>query len=225
MAQYEHLRLARLPERMERRRRPGFGSTPPRDPSVHGSRLAREVEAVLADHRRARPAVIDPSLILRVRLDTNISEEQWASIGLTLLSSDLDRSLILFSNENELRAFRDRLDAYVRPSSGGGNPPYAAFVGAIAAVESVTARDRIGRRFKDEGFAGPDDFDPSETYVVDVEIWDLGDRTLREARVNQIDRYVTESGGSVLDRYIGPSVGLTRVTVGGDALQIGRAHV
>ncbi|MEQ1617706.1 MAG: S8 family peptidase [Terricaulis sp.] len=217
MAQYEHLSLTRLPERMERRRQPGFGSAPPRDPGVHGPRLAREVDVVLADHRRTRPAAIDPALILRVRLDAAVSEEQWASLGLTLLSSDPDRSLVLFASEQDLHSFRERLTAYSGPvREGKANPPYASFVSAISAVEPVSARDRIGRRLKDEGFAGPEDFDVAATYIVDVEVWDLGTRALREAKISEIDGYVTQSGGAALDRYVGPSVALSRVRVRGD---------
>ncbi len=220
MARYDHLRLARLPERLERRKRPGFGSMPPRDHAVHGARLAREVEDVLADNRRARPAAIDPALILRVRLDAQVSEEQWASIGLTLLSSDADRSLILFASARDLAAFQARLSAYSQPAQPGrANPPYAGFVTAIASVSAVDPGDRVGRRFKDEGFAGPEDFDEAAEYTVDVEVWDLGQRALREARIEQVESFAISQGGAVIDRYIGPSITLTRIRASGAALR------
>ncbi len=220
MARYDHLRLARLPERLERRKRPGFGSMPPRDHAVHGARLAREVEDVLADNRRVRPAAIDPSLILRVRLDAQVSEDQWASIGLTLLSSDADRSLVLFSNTRDLAAFQARLSAYAQPpQQGRANPPYAGFVTAIASVAAVDPGDRVGRRLKDEGFAGPDDFDPTADYTVDIEIWDLGQRALREAKIDAVDAFAVAQGGAVIDRYVGPSIALTRIRASGAALR------
>jgi len=149
VARYDHLRLTRLPERLERRKRTGFGSAPERDPSVHGPRLKREVDAVLTDFRRVRPAAINPSLILRVRMDSLVTEDQWASIGLTLLASDPDRSLVLFASEQDLRTFQQRLAAYSGPvPQGQANPPYAGFVASIASVEPVGPGDRIGRRFR-----------------------------------------------------------------------------
>lgn len=220
MAQYDHLRLARLPERFERRKRPGFGSVLPRDHSVHGKRLSREIEDVLADHRRARSAIIDPSLILRVQLDAPISEDQWAGIGLTLLSSDPDRSLVLFASAHELNAFQTRLAAYQQPPQDGkANPAYAAFVTAIASVTPIVPADRVGRRLKDEGFVGPEDFDPVTEYTVDVEVWDLGERLLREAKVAAIDAYVVRQGGHAIDRYVGPSIALTRIRANGATLR------
>lgn len=220
MARYDHLRLTRLPERLERRKRPGFGSAPERDPSVHGPRLKREVDAVLNDFRRTRPAAINPSLILRVRMDSLVTEDQWASIGLTLLASDPDRSLVLFASEQDLRTFQQRLAAYSGPvPQGQANPPYAGFVASIASVEPVGPGDRIGRRFKDEGFAGPDDFDPSASHVVDIELWDLGTRAARESKLDQIEAFITNASGVVLDRYLGPSIALTRVRVTGGAIR------
>lgn len=43
MAQLEHLRLVRLPERFERRKPPGFAKPTARDPSQHSGRLSTEL--------------------------------------------------------------------------------------------------------------------------------------------------------------------------------------
>ncbi|HWA23512.1 MAG TPA: hypothetical protein VG735_14050 [Caulobacterales bacterium] len=160
------------------------------------------------------------SRFLRVRMDSLVTEDQWASIGLTLLASDPDRSLVLFASEQNLRTFQQRLAAYSGPvPQGQANPPYAGFVASIASVEPVGPGDRIGRRFKDEGFAGPDDFDPSATYAVDIEVWDLGTRAARQSKLDEIEAFATSAGGEVLDRYLGPSIALTRVRVMGSVIR------
>ena len=69
MARYEHLRLVRLPEQLERRKRPGFGGSPARDVGEHSAKLRREIDDVVAEHGKLRRSrAIDPSLILRVQM-------------------------------------------------------------------------------------------------------------------------------------------------------------
>jgi hypothetical protein len=45
-------------------------------------------------------------------------EDDWAQLGLTLLASDEDKTLILFASNEDMQGFRDRLEAYSR-----GVPP------------------------------------------------------------------------------------------------------
>lgn len=216
MAEYDHLRLVRLPERFERRKRPGFGGAPTRDRSAHGADLSKQIEDVITDRRRARAVGVDPSLILRVRLSSPVTDDEWERAGLTVLSGDADKTLVLFANDDELKAFRARVTSYAGDIPEGQKAaPYSNFVGAIDGVEAVTPADRIGRRLREHGYARPSDFQLEASYMLDMELWDLGDRKLRSAKLDAIEKYVAAAGGEIVDRYIGPSITLARIRARG----------
>ena len=153
MANYEHLQLVRLPEQLERRKH-GGGRAPERDIRRHSAKISAELETAVAEQReRRKPEFVDPSLVLRVRMAGGAMEADWEQLGLTLLASDPDRTLVLFSSSEDMAAFRERLAAF----AGGPPPdhkgaPYAAFIGGIEEIGSLDPRDRIGIRFREEGF-------------------------------------------------------------------------
>ncbi|MFL5239431.1 MAG: S8 family peptidase [Rhizomicrobium sp.] len=143
-------------------------------------------------------------------------EDDWAQLGLTLLASDEDKTLILFASNEDIQGFRDRLDAYsggVPP--GQVAPPYSGFISRIQEIAAVEPRDRIGLRLREEGFNDLTDFSPDSTFVLDIELWDIGRRDLRTRKLEQIADYIDARGGEVLDRYIGPSITMLRVRMPG----------
>jgi hypothetical protein len=175
---------------------------------------------VETQRRRRKPEFVDPSLILRVQMTGALLEEQWEQLGLTVLSSDADRTLILFASNDDMRDFRARLDAYQGGAPAGQKAaPYNAFIGTIETIGAVEPRDRIGVRLREDGFVEPADFQPRTTYLVDLELWDLGDRRLRERKLGQIVAYIEARDGEVLDQYIGPSITMARVRLQGKLLQ------
>lgn len=216
MARYDHLRLVRLPEQMERRKH-GGGRAIERDAPVHAGRLRGELDAAIdVQRRRRRPDAVNPSLILRVRMAGALQEPEWEKVGLTVLSTDPDRTLVLFADRDELAHFRTRLDAFGRgapPDQAG--PAYAGFIGGIEEIGAVEPRDRIGSRLKGEGFTTPADFAAGETYVLDLELWDLGRRETRTRKLNEVRAYVDAMHGEILDEYIGPSITMLRLRVTG----------
>lgn len=221
MARYDHLRLVKLPEQLERRKRPGFGNAPERDRPDHSRRIASELdEAVSVQQRRRPPEAVNPSLILRVRMTGSLFESDWEALGLTVLSSDADRTLVLFSTNDELQEFRTRLAAYGGPiPAGQAGAPYANFVGSIASIGTVEPRDRIGSRLREDGFTEPADFDTIPALVADLELWDLGRRDLRQRKLSDIEAYVVARGGEWLDEYIGPSITMGRVRASGAVIR------
>ncbi len=221
MARYDHLRLVRLPEQLERRKRPGFGAAPERDRPDHSRRISAELDdAVAVQQRRRPPETVNPALILRVRMTGSLLESDWEALGLTVLSSDADRTLVLFSSNDELRDFRDRLAAYGGPiPAGQAGAPYANFVGSIASIGTVEPRDRIGLRLRGDGLTEPEDFDAVPELVADIELWDLGRRDLRQRTLGDIEAYVIARGGEWLDEYIGPSITMARVRTTGSVMR------
>src|SRR3954451_645161 len=220
MARYDHLDLVRLPETFERKKHGGGGPPPARDLVTHTTKLRDELDAAIeVQQQRRKPEFVDPSLILRVQMTGPPMEEDWERLGLTVLSSDADRTLVLFASREDMTEFRDRLDAYRGGApEGKKNPPYNAFVGTIETIGSVEPRDRVGRRFREDGVVEPADF-VAGLYLVDIELWDLGERRLRERKLDQIVSYVEARGGEVFDRYVGPSISMLRVRLSGEIIQ------
>lgn len=218
---YDHLQLIRLPEQFERRKHGGGGPPPPRDRAEHSGRLREELDAATeAQRRRRKPEFVDPSLILRVQMTGAPLEADWERLGLTLLSSDADRSLVLFASNDDMREFRERLDAYrAGAPPGQKSAPYNGFIGAIERIGSVEARDRVGLRFREEGFVEVADFQAAREFLVDIELWDLGERRLRERKLAEIVNYLEARGGEVLDQFVGPSITMIRARLAGILLQ------
>lgn len=217
MARYDHLQLLRLPERMPRRKNGGGGPPPQRDPRGHSDRLGQELElAVTVQRRRRRPDAVDPSLILRVQMSGPLLEEEWNRVGLTVLSSDEDRTLVLFSSSDDLADFQRKLDAYgqgVQP--GRQSPAFSSFIANVEMITEVAPRDRIGMRAREAGLVEIEDFQASEDYILDIELWDLGARPLRERKIDDIVRYANARGAEELDRHIGPNLTLVRLRCDG----------
>lgn len=221
MARYDHLRLVRLPEQLERRKH-GGGRPPDRDPPRHAGRLRTELDAVVdVQRRRRRPDAVNPSLVLRVQMSGPLLEPEWENVGLTVLATDADRTLVLFSSTDDLNQFRSRLEAFARGvPEGRQGPAFAAFIGGIEGIGDVEPKDRVGPRFKAEGVNALEDFLPDEVYLVDLELWDLGRRELRVRKLGEIADYARAHEGEVLDEYIGPSISMLRLRATGALIRI-----
>lgn len=199
MAKYDHLELVRLPEQLERRKHGGGSPPPDRDGPRHSAKLRDELNAARDEQRRRRkPEFVNPALILRVQMTGALQEADWEQLGLTVLSSDADRTLVLFASNDEMAEFRTRLDAYQRGAPAGQkNAPYNNFIGGIETIGSVEPRDRIGIRFREDGLVEMADFQDGQAYLIDIEIWDLGERRLRERKLDDIVRYIEARGAEV----------------------------
>ncbi|MBU8875501.1 S8 family peptidase [Reyranella sp. MMS21-HV4-11] len=143
-------------------------------------------------------------------------EEEWNKVGLTLLSSDEDRTLVLFSSSDELAEFRRKLTAFGDGAPPGQiNPSFAGFIANIESIGEVAPRDRIGVRAREAGLVDVEDFQPGTAYVIDIELWDIGRRELRERKVDDIVRYAEARGAQELDRHVGPNLTLVRLRCDG----------
>ncbi|MGO9547694.1 MAG: S8 family peptidase [Rhodomicrobium sp.] len=187
----DHLPLLRLKEERPRRRRPGFGIAVERDIGAHGQRISRELDAVTAA-QAARPNIpgIAPELILKVELTRPIDEDDWRRAGLTVIAQNPGNVLVLFADNRELRAFRERLAAFQGgPQDGAQSAPYAGLIGNIEKAAEVAPADRIGPRLQAYGVGDLADIDGRKLYVVDVELWDAGNAVDRRLRVLAIAAY------------------------------------
>ena len=118
---------------------------------------------------------------------------------------------MLFASDDQLTQFMERVRAYTTgPVEDRANPPYLAFVSAIATVENLSARDRIGLSAREAGFTEPTDFVDDETYLLDVSLWDIG-RAEIENFIIRFEPWIGTQGGNLVDRYLGNALFQIRV--------------
>lgn len=221
MAQLDHLQLIRARAPIARRKT-GGGGAPPGRGGGHGGALRNETQAAVVEQQAAKPAAfVDPSLLLRVQVDGHIAESEWERLGLSVVSSDADRTVLLFSSTGDLTEFVDRLSKFDAPPAKPDqkNPNYAGLVGRIDGIGWLAPRDRLGPKIKAEGFTEAEDLQDDVQYVLDIELWEFGIRPRREAKVAEIERFLIAQGGAVYDTYIGPSITVMRVQATGRGLR------
>ena len=206
MAELPHFILPRAEVDLERRKQRGFGTSTARTHGEHSQRIREAVEEALESHAQLRTTVVDPELIVRVRVAHSVPEDQWVRAGLAVLGHDGDDSVILFSSDAELQEFRFRLGAYGEGiPEGQRHPQDDGLIGAIEEFRPLEARDRIGPALRAEGFLTPESFNPQSEFVLDVELWEVGGQEVRGTQVHGIEQEIAGRGGELADRYIGIS--------------------
>jgi hypothetical protein len=214
MPNLPHLLLPRAEYELPRKKT-GYGRPPAREHDTHGKLLRDQIETVLSEYQhRRRPLGIDPSLILRIRLNRKaaVDEETWERCGLTLLSVDENKTLVLFSSDADLSDFRRRLSEYEEgpKRTEQKSAPYTQIFASIDEIGDVRPSDRIGRLLRAEGINEIQDLMDSQEYLVDIELWDFGSRDFNHAKVGQLRAAINGGGGRITDDYVGESLVLLR---------------
>src|SRR5579862_494674 len=223
MADLPHIILPRAEAELPRRRH-GYGRVPQRDYRQHGTELQQQVDEVLQAFRAARPpGGLNLNLILRVQLnhDSIVDERTWEACGLTLLSVDQDKTLVLFSSDEQLREFQRRLREYREGPQADDrrNAPYAQIFASIDSIGNVRPEDKIGRLLRATGVEGVNDLDLGRQYVVDLELWDFGTNAANREKVDQVETFIRARRAEATDRYVGESLVLIRVRATGDLVR------
>jgi len=223
MPDLPHLILPRVKMEMPRRKT-GYGRTPAKEYQIHGQKLKGQIDRVLSQFSVRRPLRgINPNLILRIHLDEKsmVDEETWERCGLILLSIDENNTLVLFSSDQELTEFKRRLDRYHQgpPTEEQKSARYSQIFACINEISEVRPIDRIGRLFRAQGIATPEDIHVETDYIIDVELWDLGNRPLCVNKINEIRAYIESRGGRVSDEHVGDGLVLMRVKCKGELVR------
>ncbi len=122
--------------------------------------------------------------------------------GLSLVARDASKTLVVFASDEDLSAFRKRVEIYGAPTGA----KYGE-VGNIESLEPITAEDRTGRRLS------ADPIQPNEDAVpVDVELWHPGTASGALERVNEFRSFVGDQG-RVTDHYVGADLIVVRCRV------------
>ena len=177
-------------------------------------------QAVENQRAQRPPEFVDPSLILLVNMHGLAMESDWEALGLTLLSTDDDNNIVLFSSSDDLRDFRSRLEAYDGPiPDGQAGRRFEGFVNRIGDIRTLELRDRLGTRLKEASFAGVEDFRDNEQYTVDIELWEFGPQFARLSKAEEINAFIDAQNGEVFDIYAGPSITLIRARAMGRTIR------
>jgi len=221
MTKYDHLPLQRIVGELERRKHsnPAAGG-PPRDWKSHGKGVQEQIEAVV-ETNIGRPAIgdIDPALILKVKTAGLVTEDVWARLGLSVLGSDPDETLVLFADDSELQEFRMRVTAYQGEiPKGQKSHQYASLVDAIESVSEISPADRIGPVLRAEGILDPEHFIIGDIQTLDVELWQPSDDDV-QLFMYRVAHRLKELGGVLVNEYRGNSAVLMRVQGDGEVIR------
>ncbi|MDQ2081718.1 S8 family peptidase [Xanthobacteraceae bacterium Astr-EGSB] len=206
MAKLPHLLLERLDKTLDRRKPPPPPARPARDDvKSHAASITAKIDAATSE-QMSLPKIegIDPELILKVNLSSSVQEDAWRTAGFKILAQEPNGILVLFSDDTELKSFRQRLAEYQKGTQvDAKRPAYNHLFAAIDDVGSITPPDRIGFRMRAEGKVAVSDFEPRANFTVDIELWDAPTHLDRQVRVQNVVAYIGAAGGEILSRYVG----------------------
>lgn len=220
MTDYDHLPLVQTGTPTDRRRRPDPSGPPKRKYKQHAKKLTTDVDSLIAQFRTSvAPDAVDPGLVCKVTVDGSIDDDEWAKINLRLLAHADQHSVILFADDSQLTAFRERLSAYggEKPEGQKGQP-YQGFINHIVKLGPLAPVDRIGPGLVSDGFDASESFVDDETYLLDVEIWRPDDDFV-EVFLDRVMTRFEEHGGEELSRYHPPMGIMVRVRGPGSAFK------
>ena len=219
MSDFEHLELPKTDIELPRRSGGGFGRGGSRsNRGSHGRRLQEQAANIVQSPRReSSPFRLNPKLIFKLRLsqDGYLSEERLPSMGLTLLAQEpkANKAIVVFSDDQQLTEFRDRLSTY---SSDEGYE-YAE-LDAIEELVPLEPSDRLGRLLELEPMQ------QGELAALDLELWHTGDMPEMRQYLGDLDDFLrTYTDGSemrVSDRYVGDYLCLARVKITHEMLEL-----
>jgi hypothetical protein len=214
MAEHQHLPLPSAEVSLPRRKKSGFAGGEERDYHTHAANLSESVTEVIRAYQRAPPlGHVRPSMIMKVDTLGYTAETDWAAADLTILATGSDNTLVVLSSDEQLRTFTERLEAYGEgPRGDAKSPPHANFIAPIESISLLNPEDRIGDLLLEAGLTHPNDFDPMTIYSLDVELWEISPRQRRLRQIEDIVQLIEQNGGEVLDRYIGHSMTVLRVS-------------
>lgn len=206
--------LIRVELELDRRKRPGFGQAPQREYKRHGEDIQENIDLLMKSYHRPKAKGIKPELILKISYENKIPAEELKRCGFEVIGEDPNNALILFSSDDELSEFRNRLKQYqAGPQNKSENPSYNGIFANINSVSALTPADRVGSKLR------AIKIDVETTYWVDIELWHLGAASVCRDKIKEIRGYITENQGRVTDDYLGSSICVLRANVTGKLLK------
>jgi len=123
-----------------------------------------------------------------------------------IMSEEEKHGLLELSPNN---LYKEAIEALFQKSP---RPPHAQLFDAIKEIREYGPADRTGRLLREVGLKS------TKEYALDLELWHPGDSQAAGRTLDQVEAFLTEQGGKVVDRYVGTSVCLARVIVRGNII-------
>ncbi len=209
----DHLELPRIRGTLPRKLH-GFGLPPARpDKRQHGEHLLDQAQELSTEClRHPRPPGISPTLIFRLVLhrQADVDDTQFARMGLTVISREPDRTIVVFSSDVALEEFRRYISEYAGLVTKGHT---YNFIAAVENLFPLVAEDRVGRLLRD------DPIEHGETAQLDVEIMHPGSRDQCRQYLDELGKLAESYAGRLTDNYIGDYLCLARCHINEAGLQ------
>jgi hypothetical protein len=212
--------LRRLEGELPRRKKPGFGVVPPRNNLRHGADLSDQILEVIKRNAAEKDTVKDPSIVLKISAQGYVSEDALAGVGLTVLAQRENGATIALSNDPNLESLVQKAGQYSGPIPKGQKG--AQHEGLFAPVDdfcAVEPADRIGTALIEEGFGAFDQIPEGRLFLLDVELWDAGEESIRQIYLERVRKKVQEFDGDFLSQYFGAGLFIARVRISGAGLK------
>ena len=217
-SQFEHLSLPKTDIQLPRRKNPGFGGSNRGDRGTHGKNLLNQLTALSqCSKQKASAFRLDPKLIFKIKLkkEAPFPEENLETMGLTLLGQEpkANKAIVVFSSDQELLQFRNRLENY----SGIRTEFQYDYFDAVEALVLLEPEDRLGRLLVLEPL--PD----KKITPLDMQLWHTGDQKEMNRYLDGIDEVLQSlSDGTmkVSDRYVGEYLCIARIKVNIELLEL-----
>jgi hypothetical protein len=220
MTQFEHLELPITNINFVKRPKRGFGGQGRRaDRNSHGRQLLAQASAILDRPRKQyTPFGINPKLVFKIKLreESDLTDDQIISSGLNLLAKEpkSKQALIVFSSDDELNHFKQRLKIY----SGLEDSKHEyGYLDAIEELVPLEPQDRRGRLLELEPL------ESGELVPLDLELWHTGDNNEMENYINELGEFLRNfqeyPGMKVTDKYIGEYLCLARIKIVKEVLE------
>jgi len=204
MARYDHLPLFRILGELERRKRPGWGTAPLRDPVQHADALQALITNVVSSVE-ARPKIegVSEPLVVQVRNLTPVDPAEWPRVDMQVLATDPRNTVVLLAGDGQLTKLREKITRYREPApEGQKGQNFASLVAPMEEFAERTPQDKIGPVLRSEGYAAAENFHPDQEFVVDVELYRPSDDMI-PVFSDRIEKLVQQAAGQVVSRYFG----------------------
>lgn len=219
---YEHLSLPQFVGGLEKRKRDvrGGGYKLPEGrmkeeyyQEVHDK--AEEITSSYAELKERFNGKVNPNLVYRIAVNQSVDYNTFVKVlhgmgGITVLSVAENRQgyWVVFSNDTELKAFKDKLAQYSGIKEGNKYD----FFNAIDSIEDIPVEEKIGKSL----LLHP--LKEGEADYLDIELWRMDDEYIQNFITELNNTYNGWDKFRVCDRLITNSFALFRVKISYEVL-------
>jgi len=206
--QFEHFELQKWQEPLSRRKKSGPLTYTRPNKREHGEALLNQTQDIsnkLQERLQRAPAGINPKLIFKIKINThgNVDEDQLRRMGLHVLALESKKALVVFPDTATLNEMQTRIRSY----AGIDHGPRYDFMASIDEIVELEPEDRIGKRLQINPLK------EGETAFLDIELWHTGNQDECSVKKDEIQQFLSSTGFSVTDWYIGQSLCLLRAKI------------